>query len=51
LGVVDVAPARPVRLLRTTWIDDTTFRGDDGRSTIRRATPRETIIPVALEVF
>jgi hypothetical protein len=51
LGVVDTSPTQAVRLLRTTWIDDTTFRGDDGRSTIRRAKPRETIIPVALDVF
>ena len=51
LGVVEVGPAQPVRLLRTTWIDDTTFHSDDGRSTMRRAAPRETIIPVALEVF
>jgi hypothetical protein len=51
LGIVNAAPTQPVRLIRTTWIDDTTFRGDDGRSLMRRAAPRETIIPVSLEVF
>jgi hypothetical protein len=51
LGVVEVRPAQPVRLLKTTWLDDTTFQGDDGHSTLRRTAPREAIIPVALEVF
>jgi hypothetical protein len=51
LGVVDTIPTRPVRLMSYRWIDDTTFRGDDGRSTFRRTEPREQIIPVVLEVY
>ena len=49
LGIVE--SSQPVRLLRTRWVDDTTFRGDDGQSTLRRARPRERIVPVALEVY
>ena len=51
LGLVENSPSRPMRVLRYTWIDDTTFRGDDGRSTMRRTQPREQIVPVALPVF
>jgi hypothetical protein len=51
LGLVEDSPSRPMRVLRYTWIDDTTFRGDDGRSTMRRTQPREQIVPVSLPVF
>jgi hypothetical protein len=51
LGILDTVPSRPVRLLSYRWIDDTTFRGDDGRSTLRRTEPREQIVPVVLQVY
>ena len=51
VAVVDRDPRRPVRIVRATWLDDITYAGDDGRSTIRRQEPRSEIIPVALETF
>jgi len=51
LGIIDTVPTRPVRLMSYRWIDDTMFRGDDGRSTFRRTQPREQIVPVVLEVY
>ena len=51
VAVVDRAPSRPYRLVRATWLDDITYAGDDGRSTLRRQEPRSEIIPVALEIF
>jgi hypothetical protein len=51
LGVIEADPQRAVRLVHQTWIDDTTYRGDDGVSTFRRTTPRAEIIPVVLEAF
>jgi hypothetical protein len=51
LGLLETIPTRPVRVMRYTWIDDTTFRGDDGRSTLRRTQPREQIIPVVLQAY
>ena len=51
VAVIDTVPARPVRLVSATWLDDTTYAGDDGNSTMRRREPRTEIIPVSLEVF
>jgi hypothetical protein len=51
LGLVETIPTRPVRIMRYTWIDDTTFRGDDGHSTLRRTEPRQQIVPVVLQVY
>ena len=51
VAVVEREPARPYRLVRATWLDDITYAGDDGRSTLRRREPRSEIIPVALEIF
>ena len=51
VAVVDREPSRPYRLVRATWLDDITYAGDDGRSTLRRWEPRSEIIPVALEIF
>lgn len=51
LGTVETNPAQPIRVMRYTWIDDTTFRGDDGQSILRRTEPREQIVPVVLQVF
>ena len=48
LAVIDSEPAHPIRLVRATWIDDVTYAGDDGHSTIHRREPRAQIIPVAL---
>ncbi len=51
VAVVESDPARPYRLVRRTWLDDITYAGDDGRSTLHRREPRSEIIPVALETF
>jgi hypothetical protein len=51
LGVIDAEPHHPVRLVHQTWLDDTTYRGDDGVSSFRRTTPRAEIIPVMLEAY
>lgn len=51
IGVIDAEPSQPFRLVRATWVDDVTYAGDDGRSTLRRQEPRAEIIPVALETF
>jgi hypothetical protein len=51
LAVIDTEPAHPVRLVRATWIDDVTYAGDDGHSTISRRTPRAQIIPITLETY
>lgn len=50
IAFIDTDPARPVRLVRTTWLDDITYRGDDGR-TLRRQEPRVEFIPVVLNAF
>ena len=49
VAVIDTA--LPIRLVSATWLDDTTYAGDDGNSTMRRREPRTEIIPVSLEVF
>ena len=51
LGIVDADSPNPVRLVRTIWVDDATFRGADGISSARLTQPRERIIPVALEIY
>ena len=51
VAVIDREPARPVRVVRATWLDEVTYAGDDGRSRFRRQEPRSEIIPVALETF
>ena len=51
IAVIEREPARPYRLVRATWVDDITYAGDDGHSTLRRQEPRSEIIPVALDIF
>jgi hypothetical protein len=51
LAVIDTEPAHPVRLMRATWIDDVTYAGDDGHSTIHHQVPRAQIIPITLEAY
>ena len=51
VAVIEREPTRPYRLVRATWLDDITYAGDDGHSTLRRREPRSEIIPVALEIF
>ena len=51
LAVLDTEPEHPVRLVRATWIDDVTYAGDDGHSTIHRRQPRAQIIPISLETY
>lgn len=50
VAVIDADPAQPVRLVRATWLDDITYRGDDGR-TLRRQESRVEFIPVVLNTF
>jgi hypothetical protein len=51
LGVVEPTPERTVRLMRAVWLDETTYRGEDGHTTIRRNQPRAEIIPVHLKAL
>lgn len=51
LGVIEPEPDQPIRLIRATWLDDITYRGDDGHSTLRRQEPRAEIVPIALQTF
>lgn len=51
VALIDRDPARTYRLVRATWLDDITYAGDDGHSTLRRREPRTEVIPVALETF
>ena len=49
IAVSDADPAHPVRFVRATWLDDTTYAGDDGRSTMRRREPRTAILSIPLK--
>ena len=49
--VIDTEPEHPVRMVRATWIDDVTYAGDDGHSTIHRREPRAQIIPITLQAY
>jgi hypothetical protein len=49
ISVLDVNPSRPVRFVRATWLDDTTYAGDDGHSTLHRREPRTAIVPMPLD--
>jgi hypothetical protein len=51
VAIIDVDPSRPIRLIRATWLDDITYAGDDGHSTLRRSEPRTEILSVPLDSF
>jgi hypothetical protein len=51
VGVLETDPERPIQLMRTFWVDDVTYRGDDGVSTFQRQESRTEIIPVALQTY
>jgi hypothetical protein len=51
IAVLDSDSARPVRFIRATWMDDTTYAGDDGHSTLRRREPRTAILSVPLDAL
>jgi hypothetical protein len=51
VAVVHAAPDHPVRLVRATWIDDVTYAGDDGQSTLHRCQPRAQIISISLDSY
>jgi hypothetical protein len=51
IAVVDVEPSRPMRFVRATWIEDVTYAGDDGHSTLRRREPHTAILSVPLDSF
>jgi hypothetical protein len=49
IAISDADPAHPVRFIRATWLDDTTYAGDDGHSTMRRREPRTAILSIPLD--
>jgi hypothetical protein len=51
VAVIDVDPSRPIRLIRATWLDDITYTGDDGRSTMHRREPRTEIVSIPLDTL
>lgn len=51
VGVLETDPERPIQLMRTFWVDDVTYRGDDGVSTFQRQESRMEIIPVAMQTY
>lgn len=51
VALIDREPARPYRLVRATWLDDTTYAGDDGHSKLRRREPRSELLHIALETL
>jgi hypothetical protein len=51
VAIVHAAPDHPVRLVRAMWIDDVTYAGDDGQSTLHRRQPRAQIIPISLNAY
>lgn len=51
IGLLETDPQRPIQLMRTTWLDDVTYRGDDGVSTLQRQESRTEIIPVVLHAY
>lgn len=51
IAIIDADPSRPVRFVRATWLDDTTYAGDDGHSTLRRSEPRSAILSIPLDAL
>ncbi|WP_038171978.1 hypothetical protein [Verrucomicrobium sp. BvORR106] len=51
VGVLETDPERPIQLMRTFWVDDVTYRGDDGVSTFQRQESRMEIVPVAMQTY
>jgi hypothetical protein len=49
IALIDANPSGPVRFVRATWLDDTTYAGDDGHSTLRRREPRTAILSIPLD--
>ena len=51
VGILETDPERPIQLMRTFWVDDVTYRGDDGVSTFQRQESRMEIVPVAMQTY
>ena len=51
IGVIEPQNAPPVRLVRCLWVDDSTYRPDNGGDDLQVTRAREQIIPVALEIY
>lgn len=51
VAVVDADPGEAIRFVCATWLDDITYAGDDGKTTLRQQVARAEIIPIALESF
>jgi len=51
IGVIQPHNSPPVRLVHCLWIDDSTYRADQGNDHLEVTQAREQIIPVALEIY
>jgi len=51
IAVIDSDTSQPVRFIRATWMDDTTYASDDGHSTLHRREPRTAILSVPLKAL
>jgi hypothetical protein len=49
IAVIDEDPSHPIRFIRATWLDDTTYAGDDGHSAMHRREPRTAILSIPLD--
>ncbi len=51
LGVVELQPGQPYRLVHCVWADRESFASDRGQSRLEVRQAREQIVPVALEIL
>ena len=51
IAILDTDASRPVRFVRATRLDDTTYAGDDGHSTMHRSEPRTAILSIPLDAL
>ena len=51
LGVIELEPGRPYRLVHCVWADRETFRSERATSYLEVRQSREQIVPVALETL
>ena len=51
LGVVEDAAEQPVRLIRTTWLDEIYYASAPGQAPEKESQVREEVMPVALTIY
>ena len=51
LGLARDSQQRPVRLMRTTWLDDDTFTPPGGAPPLRQSRMRDEIVPVVVQTY